>query len=173
MIRIIDLYLLCIPFLFLFSPLNVLTHRYLHRASTIFGGIYLFFITERILRSMESWRKRRRDSQRRKRHLSRASQSGGEAPEVDGRESPDVDLPPICSMHAPSIHTNEEFSDMKIPHAKTRTPKHSESNQALRSPDDQVILICQYLFRLCMCECFCVLGQDACGYRPYLLHVSQ
>ena len=118
------------------SPHNA--PRYLYRASTIFGGIYLFFIMERILRSVESWRKRRRDEQRRQRHLSRASQSGDEEAEDGGRLSPDTELPPICSRQAPSIQTNEDISDMRILPAKPRTPKHSESHQALKSPEDQV-----------------------------------
>jgi len=108
---------------------------YLHRASTIFGGIYLFFVTERLLRFVDTWRKNRRESQRRLRHLSRSSQSDN--PENAGRESPDVEYPPICSIHAQFIPTNEEIADMKVPQRKSRTPRHSESNQALKSPDDQ------------------------------------
>jgi len=109
---------------------------YLHRASTIFGGIYLFFITERVLRSVESWRRKRRDSQRRKRHLSRLSSTGaeGEAPEDRGRVSPDVQFTPICSMHAHRIQTDDERAELKVP---PRTPKHSESHEVLKSPDDQ------------------------------------
>lgn len=114
---------------------------YLYRASTIFFGIYLFFIVERILRWAESWRKKRRDTRRRMRHISHSSQKGGEgeAPEVDGRNSPEV---PICSMHAQFIPTNEGIADMKVPHHhhhnnKPRTPRHSESHQTLKSPEDQ------------------------------------
>jgi len=114
---------------------------YLHRASMIFGGIYLFFVTERLLRSVESWRKKRRDSRRRRqRQLSRAASypNEGEAPEMAGRESPDVEYPPICSMHAQFIPANEGIAEMKVPHVKPRTPKHSESNHVLKSPEDQV-----------------------------------
>ena len=57
-----------------------------------------------------------------------------------GRESPDVEYPPICSMHAQFIPANEGIAEMKVPHVKPRTPKHSESNHVLKSPEDQVRL---------------------------------
>ncbi|XP_063713186.1 metal cation symporter ZIP14-like isoform X2 [Symsagittifera roscoffensis] len=96
-------------------------HDYLNKGAMVVAGIYLFFMTERLLKTLMHWRKMRNENDKKNRFKNEHRDENGE-PTSQG-------LPPICSVHVRNYHYEDNCcKEPTVVLRPTTSHKMSESD---------------------------------------------